>query len=371
MLISKSLGLMIFGIVGFVLAANPPQAGQTETVAGTGLAGSSGDGGPGKLAALDQPFHCEFDPRGRLLIADAPAGRIRRLDLATGIIETVAGNGASGVLRNGTPAVDSPIGIPYAIAADRNGDLYLVDQGRPVVIKVEQATGKASVFAGTGQKGSSGDGGPAHLATFRELNDVVLDGRGGLLVADVGDWKVRRVDLKTGVISTFAGKGKTASAKAKAVKGDGGKATDAVVVGARAVCVDHLGNTYICEREGNAIRKVDASGIITTIAGTGSAGYSGDGGPATKATFRGPKGIRADLKGNLYVVDTENQAIRRVDASSGVVTTVAGGRSGSGGDGGDARQAGLARPHGCVVGPDGSLYIADSENHRVRRVVPR
>src|SRR5262249_23013152 len=137
---------------------------------------------------------------------------------------------------------------------------------------------------------------------------------------------------------------------------------------ARAVCVDGKGNTYICEREGNRIRKVDAKGIITTVAGTGKVGYSGDGDDARQATFRGPKGVRCDVAGNVYVMDTENHAIRRIDAKSNVVTTVAGGQKGSEGDGGEATKAGLARPHGCVADERGNLYIADTENHRVRRV---
>lgn len=165
-------------------------------------------------------------------------------------------------------------------------------------------------------------------------------------------------------IETIVGTGQAA------YSGDGGKATQAVIVGARAVCVDGKGNTYLCEREGNAIRKVDAQGIITTIAGTGEKGYTGDGGDARRATFNGPKGIRCDRQGNIYVVDTENHAIRRIDVATQIVTTVAGGHKGADGDGGDATQAGLDRPHGCVIDADGSIYIADSSNHRVRKVTP-
>jgi streptogramin lyase len=353
------------------MLASPSMAGKIDTFAGSGLIGSSGDGSLAKLASLDQPFHCEFDPQGNLLIADAGAGKVRRVDRETGRISTIAGNGANGLGVNGSPALEATIGTPYAIAADKNGDLYIVDQKTPVVRKLDAQTGRVSIFAGTGRKGSSGDGGPASKAMLREPNDCVLDDKGGLLIADVGDWKVRRVDLKSGIITTFAGKGKPAGGiPPRSRIGDGGKAVDAVIVGARGVCIDGRGNTYLCEREGNAIRKVDESGRITTIAGTGASGYSGDGAPATLATFRGPKGIRADSQGNLFVVDTENHAIRKVDAKTGLVTTVAGGRSGSGGDGGPARSAGLARPHGCIVAPDGTIFIADSDNHRVGRVLP-
>jgi sugar lactone lactonase YvrE len=149
-------------------------------------------------------------------------------------------------------------------------------------------------------------------------------------------------------------------------KGDGGPATKAVVHGARAVCVDGKGNTYICEREGNSIRKVDAKGIITTLAGDTTKGK--DDGIGTKARFNGPKAIRCDAEGNVFVVDTENQSIRRIDAQTGAVTTVAGGRKGPEGDGGEALKAGMGRPHGLAIDSKGVLYIADSENHRIRRV---
>jgi sugar lactone lactonase YvrE len=222
--------------------------------------------------------------------------------------------------------------------------------------------------AGNGTKGYGGDGGPGTAAQLREPNDCCLDGKGGLLIADVGDWRIRRLDLRTGVITTFAGTGRPRGKPDRKAIGDGGPADRAVVVGARAVCVDGQGNTYICEREGNAVRKVDARGIITTIAGTGQAGGTGDGGPALRALFRGPKGIRCDTAGNVYVVDTENHGIRKIDVRTGLIATVAGGRKGAGGDGGPATQAGLDRPHGCVLDGRGNLYIADSNNHRVRKV---
>jgi sugar lactone lactonase YvrE len=344
------------------------RAGTIDTVAGDGTAGYTGDGGPAVKARLNQPFHCDSDGRGALFIADAFNHCIRRVDLKKGTITTVAGSGKKGYSGDGGPATKATLNEPYAVVVAPGGDLYIVDRLNACVRKVDGKTGVITTAAGTGKKGYSGDGGPANRAQLVEPNDCFLDGAGGLLIADVSDWRVRRLDLKTGTISTFAGTGRKKGRPARKDLGDGGPATRAVLHGARAVCVDGKGNTYICEREGNAVRKVDGKGVVTTLAGTGQAGYVD--GPAAQARFRGPKAIRCDREGNVYVVDTENHSIRRIDVKKGRVVTVAGGRRGSAGDGGDALKASLDRPHGCVLDAAGVLYIADSENHRVRRVKP-
>ncbi len=379
---SRSVGLCWgLGVFVAVLGATTAPAQKAkeptiETVAGTGMQGYDGDGGKATQAKLNQPFHCELDARGHLYIAEAFNHCIRKVDLKSGTISTVAGTGKKGYSGDGGPATKATMNEPYAVVVSPEGDLYIVDRLNAVVRKVDGKSGVMATVAGTGKKGYGGDDGPGTRALLREPNDAYLDGKGGLLIADVGDWRIRRLDLKTGIITTFAGTGRPA-AKGKidrAKIGDGGPATKAILVGARAVCVDGNGNTYICEREGNAVRKVDSAGTITTIAGTGAPGYTGDGGDARQATFRGPKGIRCDRGANIYVVETENHAIRKIDARTNVVTTVAGGRKGSGGDGGPALQAGMDRPHGCVIDSDrvsefqGSIYIADSNNHRVRRV---
>lgn len=350
-------------------AATAGLASQIDTAAGTGKPGRAGDGGLASKGALNQPFHCELGD-GQLYIAEAANHCIRKVDLKTGTLTTVAGTGAKGYTGDGGPAEKATFNEPYAVVRDGNGDLYIVDRLNTVIRKVAGTSGTVTTVAGSGQKGFAGDGGPATKAQLREPNDCCLDGRGGLLIADVADWRIRRLDLKTGILTTFAGTGRAKGKPTRGQLGDGGPATAAVIVGARAVCVDGRGNTYICEREGHAIRKVDARGIITTVAGTGARGYTGDGGDARAATFNGPKAIRCDHDGNVFVVDTENHAIRRLDARTNVVTTVAGGRKGSGGDGGPATAAGLDRPHGCVVDTAGRIYIADSNNHRVRRVTP-
>jgi streptogramin lyase len=351
-------------VVGSLLSA--AAAGTIDTVAGTGKAGYAGDGGQATAALLNQPFHCELDGKGNLYIAEAFNHCIRKVDLRSGVISTIAGAGAKGYTGDGGPATRATFNEPYAVVISPTGDLYIPDRLNAVIRKVDGATGAISTVAGTGKRGYSGDGGKGTAAQLDEPNDCYLDGRGGLLIADVSDWRIRRLDLKTGIITTFAGTGRVKSPVNRSTIGDGGPATKAVIVGARAVCVDGQGNTYICEREGNAVRKVDAQGTITTLAGTGLKGAAD--GEAVKATFNGPKAIRCDSQGNIYVVDTENHSLRKIDRQTLQVTTVAGGRKGAEGDGGDALQAGMDRPHGCVLDKDGTLYIADSSNHRVRRV---
>ena len=338
------------------------QPGVIATVAGTGGRGYSGDGGPAPAALLSEPFMCAFDAAGNLYIAEAMNHCVRRVDAATGVITTIAGTGAEGYSGDGGPATQATFNQPYSLQVDANGDVYVVDRLNFVIRRIDAATGVISTVAGTGESSYGGDGGPGAQAQFREPNDCFLDGRGGLLIADVQDQRIRRLDLASGVIATFAGNGE------KQRSGDGRPATEAGILGARAVCMDGAGNAYIAEREGNGIRKVDANGIMSTLAGTGEFGYTGDGGPALAATWGAPKAIRCDHAGNLLVVDTENHAIRRIDVITGIVTTIAGGRLGGDGDGGPATAAAMDRPHGCDVDADGNFYIADSNNHRVRVV---
>lgn len=335
------------------------------SIAGNGEQGYAGDGGAATNATMDNPFHVDIDQsRGLLYIADCFNYCIRQVDMKTGAIITFAGTGETGHSGDGGPATKAQLDEIYAIQVDSNGDVYIVQRFNPTIRKIELATGIITTVAGNATVGHSGDGGPATEAQMKEPNDIILDGKGGLLIADVQDQRVRRLDLDSGIITTFAGTGEFAH------NGDGGPAIEADIFGARAICVDGKGNTYICERGGNTLRRVDASGIITTIAGTGEKGYTGDGGPAIDAEFNGPKAIRCDNDGNILVVDTENHCIRKVDVSSGIVTTVAGGHVGPEGDGGDALKAGMARPHGIVVDNAGAFYVADSENHRVRVVRP-
>ena len=333
------------------------------TCAGTGMAGYSGDGGPAVAADMREPFMCAFDAAGNLFVCEATNHIVRRVDAVTGIITTVAGTGQAGYSGDGGPAIEAAMYEPYSLAIDAGGNIYIVDRLNAVVRRVDGLSGSIATVAGTGEPGYSGDGGPGRLAQMREPNDCFLDHSDGLLIADIQDQRVRRLDLATGIIDTFAGTGEKSRA------GDGGLARDAGILGARAVCMDTAGNTYIAEREGNGVRVVRPDGTMSTVAGADSElGYSGDGGPAISAKWAGPKGIRCDAAGNVIVTDTENHAIRRIDAATGIVTTIAGGRLGGGGDGGAATRAGLDRPHGAEIASDGSIYIADSNNHRVRVV---
>lgn len=342
-----------------------PRTPTIHTVAGVGTPGCAGDGGPATAAALNEPFMCACDRAGNLFIGEARNHIVRRVDAATGTIATVAGSGRPGYAGDGGPATDAALNEPYSLDVADDGSIYIVDRLNAAVRRVDGATGIITTVAGTGEPGYGGDGGPGRQARLREPNDCFLDSRGGLLIADIQDQRIRRLDLASRIIDTFAGNG------AKARDGDGMPARQASILGARAVCQDGYGNTYIAEREGNGVRVVTAGGIMGTLAGAaGIRGYSGDGGPALDAAWGAPKAIRCDAAGNVIVVDTENHAVRRIDAATGRVTTIAGGRRGGHGDGGPAVNAGLDRPHGCAIAAGGRIYIADSNNHRVRVVAP-
>ena len=334
-----------------------------RTVVGTGEAGYTGDGGPATEATLREPFMCCFDSAGNLFFCEARNHVVRRVDAVTGIVTTMASAGEQGYTGDGGPATEATLYEPYSLEVDTDGSIYIVDRLNAAVRRVDGATGIITTVVGAGEPGYSGDGGPGPQAQLREPNDCFLDGRGGLLIADIQDQRIRRLDLASGIIDTFAGNGE------KVRGGDGMPARQASILGARAVCMDGHGNTYIAEREGNGVRIVTAGGIMGTVAGADAErGYTGDGGPALTATWGAPKAIRCDAAGHIIVVDTENHAIRRIDANTGIVATVAGGQLGGHGDGGPATDAGLDRPHGCGIAANGSIYIADSNNHRVRVV---
>ncbi|MBW2136058.1 MAG: carboxypeptidase regulatory-like domain-containing protein [Deltaproteobacteria bacterium] len=335
------------------------KAGFIDTVAGNGTPGYSGDGGPAHEAQLNYVQGLHLDASGNLYIADRFNHSIRKVDTA-GNIGAVAGNGLQGYSGDGGPATEASLSNPFDIAVDASGNLYIADWGNKRVRKVD-TNGIITTVAGNGSEEHSGDNGPAIWAAMNPFS-LALDISGNLYVGDATNSRVRKVDTN-GVITTVAGNG-TAG-----YSGDGGPATEAMLYGPRGLAVDSFGNIYICDYFNSRIRKVDPTGIITTIAGNGVYGYSGDGGPATEASIYAFE-VTVDQSGNIYIADTNNHCIRKVD-TNGIITTVAGTNSpGYSGDGRPAIEAELGNPQDLAVDVLGNLYISDTSNHRVRIVAP-
>ncbi|MDE0102003.1 MAG: hypothetical protein OXN89_06455 [Bryobacterales bacterium] len=334
-----------------------------QTVAGTGISGATGDGGPAVEARVGNPYGLTLGPDGALYVCEIDTDRIRRIDMADGSISTVAGTGQTGYSGDGGPAARADLDDPYEVRFDSDGHMYFVEMRNAVVRKVDAGTGLISTIAGTGESGYSGDGGPAVAAVFSRPHSITLDGKGGLYIADIGNHRIRRVDLTSGLVTTFAGTGEREPTP------DGAPLEGTPLNGPRALAFAPNGDLYIALREGNAVYRLDIeTKRLHHVAGTGEKGYTGDGGPAAAATLSGPKGIEVGPDGGIYVADTENHAIRRIDAAARTISTVAGDGTAHDGPDGDPLGCGLARPHGVYVGPDGSVYIGDSENHRVRVV---
>jgi sugar lactone lactonase YvrE len=327
-----------------------------STFAGTGAQGYSGDGGLATEALLVQPTDVAVDTVGNLYIADVGAQRIERVTPG-GIISTVAGNGTRGFSGDGGPATSAQLAYPSAIALDATGNLYIVDSANQRVRQVMK-NGTIRTYAGDGTQGYSGDGGPATSAQLSPRG-VATDGTGGLLIGTFLN-RIRRVS-PGGMISTAAGNGTSFFSS------DGGPATLAQI-DPDGVAVDAAGDLYICDLSNNRIRRVTPSGIISTVAGSGSQGYSGDGGPATSAQLARPNDVAVDSMGNLYIADTLNHRLRRV-TPNGTISTLAGdGTPGYSGDGGSATSAQLSSPKGVAVDVQGNVYVADTGNVRIRRI---
>ena len=321
---------------------------------------------PAAQCALHEPFGVDFTPSGEMIIVEMEHGnRVLKVD-AQGILRVIAGTGAKGYLGDGGPALAASFSGVHNLAVLPGGDLLLADSFSNALRRIDTKTGIIRTIAGDGKKGFGGDGGPAAAAQFSTLIQISLDPSSTqLYVADIGNHRVRRIDLKSGVISTIAGNGHTG------VPADGAEALQAPLVDPRAVVPDATGGFYILERNGNALRYVDTSGKIKTVAGTGKKGLSGDGGPALAATMNGPKYVTMDHDGSVLIADAENHVVRRYSPKTGLITRVAGtGKAGTAGLGGDPQQCELRRPHGVTVARDGTLYIADSYNDRILKIVP-
>lgn len=337
-------------------------SGLISTVAGNGTSAVNGDGGPALSAGIGRPDRVAVDLAGNIYVVHSGLHRVRRIDVSTGIIDRFAGTGSGGFSGDGGQAKDADLGFPIGISTDVSGNVFISDAGNIRIRKVHVASGVISTVAGNGMREFTGDGGPAEAAGLASPTDVWVDVDGNLYIADHGNFRVRRVDNADLEIMTVAGNGDFN------FSGDGELATGASFGSVYGVVVDKRGNYYISDQGSHRIRRVEAgSGIINTIAGTGDSAFTGDGGPALMASLRFPAGMDIDSAGNIYFADQENNRVRRVDALTGQVMTVAGGGNVLG-DGGLATDARLATPQGLSLSDDKSLYIADGGHHRVRRV---
>ena len=330
-------------------------SGNISTVAGTGMRGFGGDGAAATAAQLNFPRGVALDGAGNLYIADRLNNRIRKVD-SSGNISTVAGNGTRSFGGDGAAATEAQLNLPNGVALDGSGNLYIADTSNHRIRKVD-SSGNISTVAGSGTAGFGGDGGSATdtAARLNNPNGVALDGAGNLYIADTWNRRIRTVD-SSGNISTVAGGGSSLA--------NGIMATTARLNFPNRVAVDGSGNLYIADTNNHRIRKADSSGNISTVAGNGTSSFGGDGGAATAAQLKNPRGVALDGSGNLYIADTSNDRIRKVD-SSGNISTVAGG---SIGDGGAAGGAQLNNPRGVALDGSGNLYIADTDNDRIRKV---
>ncbi len=336
-------------------------AGSISTVAGNGTSGFSGDGGPATTAQLSHPSGLAVDAAANLLIADTGNSRIRKVTPA-GVISTIAGDGTSGFSGDGGPAISAQFYAPAGIAISAAGNLYVADPYSNRV-RVISTAGIISTVAGNGESARTGDGGQAADAQFSAPYGLATDVAGNLYIADLANSRVRKI-TPVGLVSTVAGTG------VSGYSGDGGAAASAELMQPAALAVDAAGNLYIADGGDCRVRKVSPSGIISTVAGNGTAGFSGDGGPATSAQLWGPNGLAVDAAGNLYISDLANSRVRKVTAA-GIISTLAGnGTDGSAGDGGLATNAQLSATAGLAVDAAGNLYIADVNGHRIRKVTP-
>jgi uncharacterized protein (TIGR03437 family) len=348
-------------LVALVILAAPSFSnaqGVISTIAGNGTNASTGDGGPATSASL-RPNGIARDNAGNIYVSDLAGNVIRKINTA-GIISTVAGNGRIIFGGDGGPATSAALQLSTnhdGIAVDNAGNLYIADYGGNRVRKVD-TSGIIRTVAGGGGLGFSGDGGPATSAALVHPSGVTVDNAGNIYFTDTGNGRVRKVDT-SGIITTIAGNGTFPPG------GDGGPATSAALFSPVGVAVDNLGNVYIADENSNSVRKVNAAGIISTVAGNGTVGLSGDGGPATQAAFNAPYSVAVDDAGNLYISDFGNSRLRKVN-TAGIVTTMAGGPN-TLGDGGPPTSA-TVRSADVVLDPAGNVYIADMGSNRIRKI---
>ena len=342
------------------LVASGEPFSSVTTLVGTGVPGYS-------ETQVNNPYGMTIGPDGALYFCEVDNHRVRRLDLKTRKMTLIAGNGQRGYRGDGGPAAEASLSAPHELLFDGKGDLYIAERDNHVIRKVDMKTGIISTVAGTGMAGFSGDGGPGTKAQLRQPHSIVMDRDGTILICDIGNHRIRRLHLDTGTIETYAGTGENKATP------EGSSVREAPLNGPRTMALASNGDLFLALREGNAIYRIDAkTQTVHKVAGTGESGYSGDNGPALAARFggsnarsAGPKGLALGPDNSLYVADTESHAIRRIDLTSGIITTVLG--TGQAGDGPEPNPLGckLSRPH-AVLFANGVLYVADSEAHRIR-----
>jgi len=345
-------------------------AGRVTTVVGTGARGVALEGDAAEHSQLNNPFHMVIGPDGAMYFSDFGTSRVLRWDFRTSRLSIVAGTGTKGFSGDGGPAKSAQLSAPHEVRFDSKGNLYIDERDNHIVRRVDMKSGIISTVAGTpGKNGYGGDGGPATKALFNQPHGITLDRSDNLYICDPLNNRLRRVDAKTGIITTFAGNGKDDRAP------DEGAFTGTPLPGPRSLEITRNGKWYLALREGNSIFLLDpGKSRLKRVAGNGDSGYSGDGGPALAARFgslgagglTGPKGlIISDDGGTMYVADCENHVIRKINLRNGIISTLIGtGQRGDGPDG-DPAQCKLSRPHAvCIHGR--TLYVADSENNRIR-----
>ncbi|MBE2288999.1 MAG: T9SS type A sorting domain-containing protein [Chitinophagaceae bacterium] len=354
----RTILILIFSCTCFISQA---QVNIITTIAGNGNAAYSGDGGPATSAEFNRPSAVCFDKFDNAYVTDAFNHRVRKITLTTGIVTTYAGNGVASFSGDGGNAIDAEFYVPQGVLVDDDGNVYISDGGNYRIRKVNVATNIVTTIAGNGFSGLAGDGGIAINAELGQPIGLAIKNN-ELLIGDYDNGVVRKLNLTTGVITRVAGNG------IPGYSGDGGAAVLAQLNGVSDIFVDQSGNILVVEQWNGVVRKIDAAnGAITTVVGKGTLGYSGDGGAAINAELNEPTGIFVDKHNNLYISDYRNGAIRKVDAATGIITTLAGGISGYGGDGGPATNAKLK----CTdvwVDDNGNIYIADYVNNRIRKV---
>ncbi len=329
------------------------------TIAGNGLPAFSGDGGPATGAEISYPVCCKMDTIGNLYFSDYNNSRIRKIN-GSGTISTIAGNGTYGFGGDGAEATSAAINHPTGLSIGTSGNLYISDYLNFRIRKVSP-TGIITTLVGTGVSGYSGNGGPATAAQISQSWGIVEDATGNVLFSDRFNNVIRKIN-SSGTITTIIGTG------VAGFSGDGGPASAAQLNSPVELFLDNSGNLYFSDFFNNRIRKISPSGIITTIAGNGITGYSGDGGAATNAELNQPVGLSMDSTGNIYIGDYNNSSIRKIN-SSGIISTIAGiGIAGYSGDGGPATAAEINTPQGVYVNKSGNIYICDAYNYRIRMI---